>query len=128
MLLMVFCLLSGSADAQTVSGSWVAQVPAVRVAVPGRDTLSQPLSPPPHVAREATIVRVTWRYQLPVGSPVQVLLCHPQRCIPLSSAAGSSHDLAGLPAAAPLHFRFHLASGASQRIGGLQAIVDYRLR
>lgn len=119
-------LSGGASVAMANAGSWVADAQGLRVAVPGRDTSSRTLSPPRQVTAGTTITRVAWRYRMPPGRSLSVSLCHPSRCIPLSSSSGTSSALAGLPANASLHFRFRLPEGPAVQVEGLQVIVDYR--
>ena len=54
----------------------------------------------------ARIETVSWRYRLLSAEPagLQVHLCSLNRCIPLTSASGTSHALAGEAADGPLRF------------------------
>lgn len=112
-----------------VSGSWVGDTRAVRLFTPGRLVDSRAIEPPGAVHGE--IASVAWRFEVPAGVVgLRAWLCHPQRCIALSTARGRSERFAGLAADASLHFRFRLPRNLQPtqplRITGLQAIVDYR--
>ena len=113
------------AELVAVSGSWVAHVDGVRVAVPGRDTRSQAFGG--GVPPGARIAQVAWQYTTPAGAQLDAWLCHPQRCLRLDGQRGRSEALAGLSAAQSLHFRFRLRQGARPvQVSGLQVIVDHR--
>ncbi|MFC3285434.1 flagellar protein FlhE [Litchfieldella rifensis] len=112
--------------AWAASGSWVAEAPGLRVAVPERETRSPPLAAPDVIPGGARISTLRWRFEASTRRPLQAWLCHPARCIPLSSPSGRSTALAELPATAPLHFRFRLPRGGQAvQVEGVQVIVDY---
>ncbi|PXX96420.1 flagellar protein FlhE [Halomonas sp. LBP4] len=123
-LALVMALTVGPALA---AGSWVATAPGVRVALVEREVASATL-PPPAAVSGGTIDSVGWRFRLPPGASVQARLCHAEGCMALGAAQGRSRALAGLPADAPLHFRFALAPVQRQAVAvqGLQVIVNYR--
>lgn len=126
-LWLVLSLASAWPAMASSTGSWIASTVPMRVAVPERDTTSRPLAPASGIAAGATITRLNWRFEAPSRPPLQAWLCHPVRCIPLSSPSGQTRALAGLAASEPLYFRFRLARGARPvEIKGLQLIVDYR--
>lgn len=111
-------------------GSWVSNADSVRLFTPGRAVAST-TSTPPELASGAHIRTLRWRFTVPSGAPrLAVWLCHPRRCISLSTPSGRSQGLAGLPADVPLTFRFRLPASSRPakplRIEGLQVIVDYR--
>ncbi|WP_189465702.1 flagellar protein FlhE [Litchfieldella qijiaojingensis] len=113
--------------AWAASGSWVASAPSLRVAVPEREVGSQAMSATSSLPAQSRITSVRWRFDAPPGHPLRAWLCHPVRCIPLSSASGHSLALADLPASMPLNFRFRLPRGTRPlEVKGLQVIVDYR--
>ena len=116
--------------AQAAPGSWVTENTGVRLFTPGRIVESKPLLPPGAVSAQAQIRHIRWRYRVSPGLPqLEAWLCHSQRCIPLPQARGHSKALAGLPADAPLFFRFRLPKeyrlSKPQRVEKLQVIVDY---
>lgn len=125
-------LLAGlvSIQAFAAPGSWVSDAEGIRLFTPGRVVESTTLTLPPELADGAHIRTLRWRFTLPSGQPrPEAWLCHPRRCIALSSPSGRSQELAGLTADVPLTFRFRLPSSARPakplRIEDLQVIVDY---
>lgn len=111
-------------------GSWVSEASGVRLFTPGRMVESMTLTPPPELAEGARIRTLRWRFTAPSGTPLpDAWLCHPRRCIALSTRNGRSQGLAGLAADVPLTFRFRLPVSVRLptplRIEGLQVIVDY---
>lgn len=113
-------------NAQAAPGSWQTQIASLRLAVPGRESVSTPLQPPA-LAQGQRLAEVRWRFVLAAGAPVRAWLCHPQRCIELPSSRGRSSALAGLDAGQPLQFRFRLAPRAEpQPVEGIELIVEYR--
>ncbi|MCG6656198.1 flagellar FlhE [Halomonas campisalis] len=110
------------------AGSWVATAPSVRVAMVDRPAHSAPLTTSsPALAQGQWIGRVSWQYRLPPGGEVQAWLCHPGHCVALSGPRGQTEALAGLPADAPLHFRFALRDQRQRALTlqGLQVIVNH---
>lgn len=125
-LALALCLMT-PAWPSLGAGSWVASHPGPRVALADATTRSQPLVPPTRLAAGSRITRVSWRFELPEAGQVTGRLCHPLRCIPLSSQRGNTEGLAGLDADAPLTFHFRLARpGPAVQTRGLQVIVNYR--
>ncbi|WP_081645761.1 flagellar protein FlhE [Litchfieldella anticariensis] len=123
---VILCLLAVGV-AWGASGSWVATAPGVRVAIPEREVHSQSLSTPSSLPSQMLISKLRWRFDSPLGQSIQAWLCHPRRCIPLSSPSGQSRMLAGLSASAPLYFQFRLPRGGQAvEVTGLQVIVDYQ--
>ncbi|HET8791975.1 MAG TPA: flagellar protein FlhE [Modicisalibacter sp.] len=119
-----------SVQVSAAPGSWVSDAEGVRLFTPGRVVESTTLTPVPELANGAHIRTLRWRFTLPSGQPrLEAWLCHPRRCIALSSPSGRSRGLAGLTADVPLTFRFRLPTSARPakplRIEGLQVIVDY---
>ncbi|MBK5929729.1 hypothetical protein CCR82_04060 [Halochromatium salexigens] len=110
------------------AGSWVAQAPSLRVIMAERESLSQPLLPPPGSTHEGEIHSVGWRFEQPPGSALSARLCQANRCMTLPSARGQSQALAGLPADEALRFHFALMPGQRRavRVQGLQVIVNYQ--
>lgn len=111
------------------AGSWVATAPAVHVSMVDRPARSADLiAPAPELAHGQQIGRLSWQYRLPPGEDVQAWLCHPGRCVSLPGQRGQTEALAGLPADAPLHFRFALLDRRQRAITlqGLQVIVNHR--
>lgn len=108
------------------AGSWVAEMPGLRVAVPERDTRSSPMSAPGAIPQGARISTLQWRFETSMGQPLRAWLCHPARCIPLPSSSGRSTALAELPATVPLHFLFRLPRGGQAvQVKGMQVIVNF---
>ncbi|WP_237718621.1 flagellar protein FlhE [Vreelandella stevensii] len=110
------------------TGSWSSQMPSVMVAMSDRASSSQAISPPAGVPLgSATLARVQWRFETPAHVPVNAWLCHPEQCVPLGSARGSTMALSGLSASEPLYMRFALSPGQRPvRVQGLQVIVNYQ--
>ncbi|SDK94187.1 flagellar protein FlhE [Modicisalibacter muralis] len=129
-LALMALLATASPQAFAAPGSWVGDADSVRLFTPGRAVESTLLTPPPELADGAHIRTLRWRFTAPSG-PLrpEAWLCHPRRCIMLSTPSGQSQALAGLSADAPLTFRFRLPASARStqplRIEGLQVIVDY---
>ncbi len=122
---MIAGLLVLLAQGVQAAGSWVAEAPALRAAVVGRETASEALSPP--AGTEGRIREVRWRFETPSGQAWHGRLCHPAGCVALPARRGRSEALAGLPAEAPLRFRFSPITGqAPLVVEGLQVIVNYR--
>lgn len=119
-------LLAG--PAQAASGSWVAQVPGMMVAMSDRQSISQHAAPPPDApVQGGAINRIQWRFQHPPGQTVNAWLCQPERCTALTGMRGSTQAFAGEPAAVPLHFRFTLPAGKRPvRVHDMQVIVNYQ--
>lgn len=127
----LLCLLLPFSAA--ASGSWVAEGPAVTLERAGMSDTSAALSPPnPLPTANARIETVSWRYRLLSAEPagLQVHLCSVNRCIPLASASGTSHALAGEAAQGPLRFVYSVQSrGALNpplRVMANQVIVNYQ--
>lgn len=129
--LPLLCLLPFTAIA--VSGSWVAEGPGVTLEQAGMSDSSAVLSPPnPLPSANARIETVSWRYRLLAAEPagLQVHLCSANRCIPLTSASGTSHALAGEAAEGPLRFVYSVQSrgplNPPLRAIANQVIVNYQ--
>ncbi|MEQ6887171.1 flagellar protein FlhE [Halomonas sp. CS7] len=123
----VALLLALAAGELQAAGSWVAEAPALRVSVAGRDTASAALQPGGKQANGEAITSITWRYRLPPGRALNARLCHPSGCVALPAQRGTTRALAGQVAEAPLTFRFSLPRGERPvRVGGLQVIVNHR--
>lgn len=129
---LVLTVISASVLPQAFAapGSWVGNADSIRLFTPGRAVTSTTLTPP-ELAQGAHIRTLRWRFTAPSGTlRPDAWLCHPRRCIALSTASGQSRGLAGLAADVPLTFRFRLPASsrldAPLRIEGLQVIVDYR--
>lgn len=104
--LPLLCLLLPVA-AGAASGSWIAEGPGVTLEQGGMSDSSAALLPPNTLpGGNARIETVSWRYRLLSAEPagLQVHLCSLNRCIPLTSASGTSHALAGEAADGPLRF------------------------
>ncbi|SDY01740.1 flagellar protein FlhE [Aidingimonas halophila] len=109
------------------AGSWVAEPASVRVAIEGRDTTSERMSPPSSVGEDSRLQTVRWRFDVPAKARVEAWICHRAKCIPLSSSRGKSQALAGVPASTPLWFQFRLPSDQrALTVQGLQVIAEYR--
>ncbi|SFT56600.1 flagellar protein FlhE [Halomonas saccharevitans] len=120
-------LLAVASTELQAAGSWIAEAPALRVSVIGRDTVSAALRPGGMTAEGEAITSITWRYRLPPGRALNARLCHPAGCVALPAMRGTTRALAGLPADAPLAFHFSLPRGEDPiRVGGLQVIVNHR--
>ena len=124
--LLVLLWLPASVMAAT--GSWVASVPGMLVAMSERYSETQRVAPPPDAPVQGrAISRVQWRWEHPPGQPVNAWLCHPAGCLALPTQRGSTLAFEGASASAPLHFRFTLSHGQRPvRIQGMQVIVNYQ--
>jgi flagellar protein FlhE len=127
-LLGTWLLLAGPPSAFAVTGSWVASVPGIVVAMSDRPSATQTVVPPPSAnAAGRALERVQWRFSVPANKAVDAWLCHPQGCVELTQRRGTTQAFDGYRAAAPLHFRFRLPSGQRPfRVKGLQVIVNYQ--
>lgn len=127
---LLLSLLSWHAPGATAApGSWVAEAPAVRLAVPGRVYQSAALSAPrPELVAGAEIDSVRWRFELPSGRRVRAWLCRAGHCVALPGQRGRSRGLAGLAASRDLRFRFALPPGERRAlpVRALQVVVNYR--
>ncbi|MFC7368517.1 flagellar protein FlhE [Vreelandella zhaodongensis] len=125
---LIFALSTLMGAAHAAVGSWSTQLPSVLVAMSDRASSSQPIVPPAMAdVGDATIGRIYWRYQVPVGVPMNAWLCHSEQCVPLPTMRGATSALAGKQIDGPMHFRFALASGQRPvRVQELQVIVNYQ--
>ncbi|MCK2185134.1 flagellar protein FlhE [Halomonas getboli] len=122
---LLLSVLSDLTPAAWAGGSWVAEAPAVRAAIVGREAASEALTPP--AGTEGRIREVRWRFRTPPGKGWQARLCHPAGCVALPAARGRSSVLAGLPAGEPLRFRFSPLPGqAPLAVEELQVIVNFQ--
>lgn len=113
--------------APAAPGSWSAEAPSVRVAVPGRIYHSEELLPPGDAASRGNYIqKVRWRYSTPPGRSLRAWLCQGERCLRLSGNRGISEALQG-PAWAPLSFRFQLPDGERRAVTvtDIQVLVNY---
>lgn len=125
--LPVLVLLALTAGQLQAAGSWIAEAPGLAVSLAGRETSSAALEPGDPPPEGATLTSVSWRYRVPSGRALEARLCHPAGCVTLTGGRGTTRALAGLPAEAPLTFRFSLPRGERPlRVGGLQVIVNHR--
>ena len=109
------------------AGSWVAAAPPVHVGLVERETTSEPLGPLGSEADNGVIRTVRWRYLQPVGSELNIRLCHPRGCVPLSAMRGTSRAFEGLAADVPMKLHLSLVHGQGPIIiDGIQVIVNYR--
>ncbi|EHJ94124.1 flagellar protein FlhE [Vreelandella boliviensis] len=129
-LLLAGCLLAGlTGSAQAASGSWSSQIPGLMVAMSDRASASQNATPPAAAnnLQSGQLERIQWQFQYPPGVQLNAWLCHPEQCVALTGMRGSTTELAGRDADAPLHFRFALRPGQRPvRVQELQMIVNYQ--
>lgn len=127
-LIGAWLLWAGVPAAVAATGSWVAAVPGMMVAMSDRPGATQNVAPPDSGNVAGRIIeRVQWRFSPPAGKAVDAWLCHPQGCLALAQQRGTTRAFAGYRADAPLHFRFRLPSGQRPfRVAGLQVIVNYQ--
>ncbi|RTR04442.1 flagellar protein FlhE [Halomonas nitroreducens] len=120
-------LAAGLGEPALAAGSWVADAPAVRVAMVGREAASEVLAPPAGMTAERRIAEVRWRFRVPPGERVGARLCHPRGCVRLAGGRGTSQALAGMAAGEALRFHFERLPGQGPvTVKGLQVIVNYR--
>lgn len=113
-------------DTQAVRGSWQGHIARLSVALQGRDTYSDVLSPPP-AAQGRRLAHVRWQFRISGASYLPAWLCHPQRCVPLHSAVGVTRALDGLDAGQPLRLRFRRLPGMPVvELHDLQVLAHYR--
>ncbi|MGM0614048.1 MAG: flagellar protein FlhE [Pseudomonadota bacterium] len=126
--LAVLAFLWLPAAALAASGSWVASMPGILVAMSDRPSETRRATPPPGTpVGEGVISQVQWRWEPPPGQSVNAWLCHPQSCLALPMQLGSTRAFAGVSAQTPLHFRFTLPQGHRPvRVQGMQIIVNYQ--
>ncbi|MYL24661.1 flagellar FlhE [Halomonas alkaliantarctica] len=126
-LLVLFAALFVG-NVAVASGSWVAEVPGMMVAMSDRQSTSRRAAPPPGApVQGGEINRIQWRYQHPPGQPVNAWLCQAERCTALTGMRGSTQAFAGERASESLHFRFTLPAGEPPvRVQGMQVIVNYQ--
>lgn len=126
MLVVAFSTFCGAAYG--AAGSWVTELPSVLVAMSDRASTSQPIVPPATAqVGDAVIGRIHWRFEAPVGVPMNAWLCHPEQCVPLTTMRGMTSALAGKQIDGPMHFNFSLAPGQRPaRVQKLQVIVNYQ--
>lgn len=105
-------------------GSWVAEVPALRVAVAGRMAHSEAATPPPGAGVPH---RVGWRYTSTDHRRLDAWLCQRQRCLALQGERGQLTAPQGWHAGVPLRFRFRLPAGETRavEVRGLQVSVEW---
>jgi flagellar protein FlhE len=125
---LLLLILFPVAESRAAAGSWIVNAPAMRVAVPGRQYESAPLTAPdPAGMAGRQLVSLSWRYQVPSGRRLQAWLCQGVFCMVLPGERGSRQT--GLPTdvSRPWQFRFELPPGERQavRVQGLQLIVNY---
>ncbi|MGY4878855.1 flagellar protein FlhE [Vreelandella aquamarina] len=127
-IVCLLALLWFPASAMAATGSWVASVPGMMVAMSDRFSETQRVTPPPDAPVQGrSIGRVQWRWEHPPGQPVNAWLCHPAGCLAVPAQRGSTQAFEGASASAPLHFRFTLPQGQRPvRIQGMQVIVNYQ--
>lgn len=128
MLVGAWLMLAGMPAAFAATGSWVAAIPGMMVAMSDRPDVTQNAVPPPSGDMTGRVIeRVQWRFAPPAGKAVDAWLCHPQGCLALAQQRGTTRAFSGYRADAPLHFRFRLPTGERPfRINGLQVIVNYQ--
>lgn len=117
------------AESRAAAGSWVVHAPAIRVAVPGREYESAPLTAPGRAEMAGRqLVSLSWRYQLPAGRWLQAWLCQGTYCMELPDERGSRKTDLPVASSLPWHFRFALPPGERQAVTvqALQLIVNYR--
>lgn len=105
-------------------GSWQAQAPPLRVAVPGRFHSSAELAPP---ALAGAPTRIGWRFSSSARPAPDAWLCQRQACVALDTYRGHLPAPATWTAGAPLYFRFRLPAGQDQavRVTNMQVRVEY---
>ncbi|QEM83784.1 flagellar protein FlhE [Halomonas binhaiensis] len=125
-VLLNICLIVFASSATATPGAWSATAPRLNVAsseIPRRSALLRPPSGP----IKGAITRVSWHYRAPPGSRLSAYLCANQHCQYLAAEGGASDAFHGLPASAPLQFRFRLHP--DQRpvtIEALDVLVNHR--
>ncbi|WP_168709063.1 flagellar protein FlhE [Onishia niordana] len=122
-------ILLGIAPVCLSAGSWVANAPAVNVAVPGRVTNSEALKAIQSARLAGRQVRdVSWQFRLPPGKAVRAWLCQGSVCMQLTTQNGRRNAPASWQAGGAIHFRFLLPNGKRRavRVDNLQIIVNYR--
>lgn len=113
-------------DTEAVRGSWQGQIARLSIALQGRDTYSDALSPP-LAAQGRRLAHVRWQFRISGASYLPAWLCHPQRCVPLHSAVGVTRALDGLDAGQPLRLRFRRLPGMPVvELHDLQVLAHYR--
>lgn len=111
-------------------GSWVANAPALTVAVAGRGYHSAALRPRNiAVVRGGEVVSVRWRYQ--AAPMVRGWICHgaqAEQCVALEAPRGHTRAFAGAAASGPFFFRFDMPRGTrrAEPVEALQLIVNFR--
>ncbi|OHV12029.1 flagellar protein FlhE [Kushneria phosphatilytica] len=129
--LVLLSLLPWSSVSAAVGGAWVGdgQVPVLRHA--GHDY--QLTLTPPATLPASRVGTVSWRYELsPLNTHLQTVLCHRQRCLPLSAVRGQTQSFADQPVGGMWTFHF-IMPGEGQRLSpvmqgkSLQLIVNYLL-
>nr|WP_300307356.1 flagellar protein FlhE [Halomonas sp.] len=125
-VLLNACLIVFASSATATPGAWSATAPRLNVAsseIPRRSALLRPSSAP----IKGTITRVSWHYRAPPGSRLSAYLCANQHCQYLAAEGGASNAFHGLPASAPLQFRFRLHPGQRPvTIEALGVLVNHR--
>lgn len=122
-------MLLGMAPVCLSAGSWVANAPAVNVAVPGRVTHSEALEATQSARLAGRQVRdISWQFRLPPGKAVRAWLCQGSVCMRLTTQSGRRNAPASWQAGGAIHFRFLLPNGKRRavRVDNLQIIVNYR--
>ncbi|ASK34770.1 flagellar FlhE [Alcanivorax sp. N3-2A] len=111
--------------ATAAPGSWVAEVPALRVAVVGRAVYSEAVTPPPGAGVPH---RIGWRYTSAGHRRLDAWLCQRQHCVPLQGERGRLAAPRGWRADTPLRFRFRLPPGETRavQVNGLRISLEWR--